>query len=164
MAKERTRLPVNELTAQDFEFSPCWAYASDEEGQPDQDECTVRPLDIAVLRSVKHQVLVQALFIFPNGRARLGMVTLNAGHDVESHQPALFTSSGLASFYAGASPPSSAEVAEMRSVLRQVSRSPWPVRYISVLHTEDGEPLATGLLQGIYWLANWRTGEMRVKA
>jgi hypothetical protein len=160
----RIRKQVDELTASDFEAHPCWEYASDEEDRDGQDECTVRPLALAELIATTQQVFVQAAFLFPNGRVRLGMVTLNAGNDVSSHQPVLFLPDGLLGFYEGASEPEPSAVKRFIAKLKKVSPTPLPVRYVSALHAGNGMPLAVGSLEGLYWLANWRTGELRVVA
>jgi len=160
----RIRKQVHELSASDFEAFPCWEYASDEEGNEDQDECTVRPLPLGELPGATQQVLVQAAFLFPNGRIRLGMVTLNAGTDPSGHQPVLFLPEGSLTFYEGATQPKPSAVKRFVSALKRVSPTPLPVRYVSALCGSNGAPLAAGTLQGLYWLANWRTGELNAVA
>lgn len=157
----RIRKPLHGLSVADFEVHPCWEYASDEEGQ--EDECTVRPLALSELSDTTHQVFVQAAFFFPNGRVRLGMVTLNAGDDPSGHQPALFAPDGLFTFYQGAMEPRRSEVKRFVAVIKKISPIPFPVRYISALYGRTGEPLAAGPLKGLYWLVNWQTGELRAE-
>jgi hypothetical protein len=161
--KHPVRKQVDQLTAQDFELSPCWEYVSDEEDKHGQDECTVRPMALEALPSCTHEVFVLAMFVFPNGRARLGFVTLNAGSDIASHQPALFTSGGHLNFFSGAIEPTKSDIANLRQTLTQVSSEPLPIRYSTVLQSESGAPFAGGILNGLYWLANWRTGELRIE-
>jgi hypothetical protein len=156
----RVRKQVEELNASDFEAFPCWEYASDEEDRRGQDECTVRPLSLGALVSTTHQVFVQAAFLFPNGRIRHGMVTLNAGNDPSGHQPVLFLPEASLAFYEGASQPKPATVKRFVSALRKVSSVPVRIRYITALSGSNGEPLASGVLEGLYWLVNWRTGEL----
>jgi hypothetical protein len=155
---------VHELSVPDFEAFPCWEYASDEEGREGQDESTVRPMTLAQLARATQQVLVSAAFFFPNGRTRLGMVTLNAGADPSGHQPALFLASGPLMFYVGATQPKSSAIKRFVGALRQISPTPLPVRYISALSRSNGKPYASGSLEGLYWLVNWRTGELRAEA
>lgn len=100
------RKQVGELRAEDFEAYPCWGYASDEEGSNGQDESTVRPLDPSQLESETGQFMVQAVFFFPNGQVRLGMITLNAGDDPSGHQPIMFLGKKSLHFYNGSSEPS----------------------------------------------------------
>lgn len=160
----RIRKQLNKLSVADFEAHACWEYASDEEGQESEDECTVRPLALSELANATHQVFVQAAFFFPNGRVRLGLVTLNAGDEPSGHQPALFGTDGLFAFYRGAIEPKRSEVKRFVAAIKKISPCPFPVRYVSALFGSTGEPLATGTLDGLYWLVNWQTGELRAEA
>jgi hypothetical protein len=157
----RIRKQVDELSAADFEAHPCWEYADDEEGREGQDECTVRPLSPAELARATQQVWVQALFFFPNGRFRPGMVTLKAGADAAGRQPVLFLPNTSVTFYHGSRPPGPAELKRFLAQLRKVSPAPLPVHYASTLHNSRGAPLAKGTLDGLYWMADWRTGVLR---
>jgi hypothetical protein len=160
----RIRKQVHELRAADLEAHPCWEYASDEEGHKGQDECTVRPLDPALVQSESGQVFVQTVFFFPNGRVRLGVVTLNAGESPSGHQPVLFLEKENLHFYNGSFEPSKREVRGFLSTLERISPAPFPIRYVSSLQTPEGRPLAYGELRGLYWLADWRTHELRTAA
>jgi hypothetical protein len=160
----RIRKQVHELTAADFEAQPCWEYAENEEGRTGQDECTVRPLPLAELASVQHQVFVQAAFFFPNGRIRTGIVTLNAGNDPSGTQPVLLCAEASVYFYAGSSEPSASEVKQFARQLGKISKPHLPVYYATSLRSKAGVPLASGVLEGMYWLANWRTGKLRAVA
>jgi hypothetical protein len=159
----RIRKQVDELRAEDFDAHPCWEYASDEEGRQGQDECTVRPCDVSRLSETR-QVIVQAVFFFPNGRLRLGQVTLNAGEDPSGYQPVLFLGKKKLYFYSGASKPGKAEVRAFRRVLEKICPVPLPIRFVSSLLSSEGRPLAYGELSGLYWLANWRTHELLAAA
>lgn len=160
----RVRKQVHQLDASDFEAHPCWEYASDEEGRANQDGCTVRPLPLGELAGATQQVFVQAAFFFPNGRIRLGAVTLNAGADPSGHQPVLFLAEGQRPFYEGAMQPKPTAVKRFIAALKRVSQPPLPVRYVSSLCGSNGAPLAAGSLEGLYWLADWRTGELHSAA
>lgn len=156
----RIRKPVHELSAADFEDHSCWVYASDEEGTPGQDESIVRPLGLDDLASETGQVFVQAAFMFPNGRIRTGFVTLNAGDDPSGHQPVMFIADETVLFYNGTSKPKPAELKSFLRPLRKVCSEPFPIAYITALQSPLGNPLASGRLDGFYWLADWRTGEL----
>lgn len=160
----RIRKQVDELTSADFEAYPCWEYAADEEGREGQDECTVRPLALAELANVQHQVIVQAVFFFPNGRLRVGMLTLNSGGDPSGLQPVMFSADGSVFFYQGAREPSASEVKRFVRQLGKVSKPALPIHYVTALRSAEGVPLSSGALEGLYWLANWRTGELRAAA
>jgi hypothetical protein len=140
---------------------PCWEYAYDEEGEKGQDECTVRPL-ATELSQTKAQVFVQAVFFFPNGRIRFGSVTLNAGEGPSGHQPTIFLQDDSLNFYNGSFTPKPSETKQFVTKLKKVSPTPFPIRYVSALLSCDGTPLAVGILEGLYWMADWRKGEINV--
>lgn len=160
----RIRRQVHELTAQDLEAHPCWEYASDEESVEGQDECTVRPVPVERVAEDSSPVFVQVAFLFPNGRIRVGALTINAGESVSGYQPVLFTAEGQLMFYVGSMEPKPAEVSRFHSVLKKVCARPFPIHYVTALRASDGAPLASGVLEGLYWLSDWRTGELRVVA
>jgi hypothetical protein len=158
----RIRKQVDELTSEDFENFSCWEYASNEEGVQGQDECTIRPGSVSNAEMASQQIFVQAAFLFPNGRIRTGAVTINAGEDISSHQPVLFTPKEPLHFYCGAIKPSEKEVERFRKALKRICPEPYPLRYVTALHGKAGQPLASGVLEGLYWLADWRAGKVDV--
>jgi hypothetical protein len=139
-------------------------YAGEEEGKRGEDECTVRPLKLEDLDSETGPVIVQAAFMFPNGRLRPGAVTLNAGEDPSGHQPVVFLESGPVLFYNGAFEPKTSDIKAFLRPLGKVCPQPFPIAYVTTLHSKAGAPLASGQLHGLYWLANWRTGRLRTAA
>jgi hypothetical protein len=110
----KIRKQIYQLTLDDIQRFPVWAYALDEEGEPGQDEATVRPvknhggLD---LRSSSYQV--RARFKLADGTELLGFVTVSEIPDdgiitIEGdtyrnskHQPVILTSHGQVGFYFG---------------------------------------------------------------
>ena len=89
---KRIRMQCCDLTAQDFERFPIWEFALDEEGQPGQDEATVRPASVRRGANIAAgQFLVLGIFSFPNGRVRLGVLTAGGGSDVGATQPLYFS-------------------------------------------------------------------------
>ncbi len=156
------RKQVGQLTASDFDQYPRWIYASGEESDDDQDECTVRPLGPNESVANDEPVHVQAVFFFPNGRVRFGAVTLQAGDTLAGHQPRLWSDGGSVGFFNGALKPSRAEAARFHQALKAIAPEPFPLRYVSALSEPDGRPLAYGELNGLHWLSDWRTGEMKI--
>lgn len=153
---------IDKLRAKDFDAHPCWEYALDEEDADGKDECTVRPLDVGARPSREDQTIVQAVFFFSNGRIRPGCVTLNAGGDPSGHQPVVFLGKRKAlHFYNGAIEPGKADIRVFRKALAKVCDAPGPIRYVSTVLTPEGRPLAFGELSGLYWMADWRTQELR---
>ena len=146
----RVRKPCSDLTAQDFERFPCWEFALDEEGRPGQDEATVRP--VAIRRGSKSagEQIVLGIFSFPNGRVRLGLLTVGAGLDVNATQPALFVADRLLCFYLGSLLPSKAELKREARLLAEVCDTPFPIYYCSAIRGRDGKPMVDGVLKGFY--------------
>lgn len=157
----RIRKQVNELTSDDLDKSPCWEYADDEEGTRGQDECTVRPL-ADDLTEVEHAVLMQATFVFPNGRVRLGTVTCNAGEEISGYQPVLFLGNEQLYFYYGAMKPKANEIRRLSSKLKRICPNPFPIRYTSTFFSDEGKALVSGVLEGFYWRSDWRKGIIEV--
>ena len=105
---------------------------------------------------------MQAAFLFPNGRIRLGAVTLNAGEGPSGHQPMIFLGDEPLNFYSGGMVPTPKETRQFLRELKKVSSVPLPIRYLSAIHSNDGAPLAVGRLDGLYWMSDWRTGKIDV--
>lgn len=150
MAK-RVRKQCFDLTAQDFELFPIWEFALDEEGRPGQDEATVRPAFIPRGANVAAgQFLVLGVFSLPNGRVRLGVLTIGGGPEVNSTQPSLFLPDRLLNFYLGALPPPIAELKRDSRILATVCDKPFPIHYCSALRDRSGSPIVEGVLEGFY--------------
>jgi len=80
----KTRKPVVKLTAGDFHAFPVWEYAIDEEGEGQQDETWVRPVDCATIRKGAYSQIVAADFATPAGRRLQGfMIVTTADGQVE---------------------------------------------------------------------------------
>jgi hypothetical protein len=72
----KTRKPVDELLAEDFDAFPIWEFATDEEDVPGRDETWVRPVKTARLRDLSGK-LIGTYVTLANGarlRAMLGNV------------------------------------------------------------------------------------------
>ena len=147
---KRVRKQLQELRSEDFESFNRWEYASDEEGDDDQDECTLRPVASTDNPFERRQTFVQAVFFFPNGRIRLGMVTIGSGEGPAEHQPILFSKDEQIAFYAGTIKPNKKELAHFSKALQAVCEIPFPIRYVSSLADPLGRPLAYGELLGLY--------------
>jgi len=70
----KTRKPVVKLTASDLRTFPVWEYAIDEEGDGEQDETWVRPVDCAVIRKGEYSQIVGSDFTTPTGRRLQGFM------------------------------------------------------------------------------------------
>ncbi len=147
----RIRKQCFELQLSDLERFPSWEFALDEEGRDGQDEATVRPVELRRGRETEAgPCIVLAVFEFPNGRVRLGQLTIGAGDDVGGAQPSLFTDRGQLSFYDGAGPIPKRELRRRLRVLRTIAKNPFPIHVHSSLRDKRGSPLFSGVLKGFY--------------
>jgi len=78
----KTRKPVVKLTVADFRAFPVWEYAIDEEGEGEQDETWVRPVDCAAIPKGAYSQIVGSDFVTSAGRRLQGfmIVTTANGH------------------------------------------------------------------------------------
>ena len=79
MVSPRIRKFEHELTRLDFEQFPMWEYALDEEGEPGQDETTMRPLQIDAVGRAFVFGMLGALFRLADGREFFGALTIGRG-------------------------------------------------------------------------------------
>lgn len=97
MTEARIRRQVYELTADDLRAHPAWEFCLDEEGEPDQDEATVRP----IARGPLGFGVVAAAFRTADGREFAGYVTPASDEDQATLQPTLVTDGGQVAFWLG---------------------------------------------------------------
>jgi len=65
-------------------------------------------------------------------------------------------------FYLGALKPREADMRAALASLESVSATPFPIRFVTALSDSEGLPLASGTLDGLYCLPEWRTGALVV--
>lgn len=68
------------LTGTDFRIFPVWEYALDEEGEGEQDETWVRPVDCAAVRKGAYSQIVASDFATPAGRKLQGFMIVTTAH------------------------------------------------------------------------------------
>ena len=91
----KTRKPVVKLTVGDFHAFPVWEYAIDEEGEGEQDETWVRPVDTAAIRKGAYSQIVASDFATAGGRRLQGfMIVTTADGEVEVDAGAIVGSIG----------------------------------------------------------------------
>jgi hypothetical protein len=109
----KIRKQVYELTLDDFELSPIWEYAADEDGDEDQDEATVRPVgpDTSV-DLIKSMCVARAEFILADGTMMRGYLNPGVPGDMAlGHlQPTIVCDQGQVGFWYGIAEPSAASL------------------------------------------------------
>ena len=129
----KTRRQIYELTLQDLASSPAWEYALDEEGEPDQDEATVRPYSFSgFLDPSDGMFIVAARFWLADGTEMRGYLTPPPGDDrsLGTIQPQIVTERGQVSFWCGRCLPDPARAYEL---LGRGEVSVFPIRFESAV-------------------------------
>lgn len=80
----KTRKPIDELRIADVDAFPVWEFATDEEGNEDQDETWVRPMRVKQIPSDAYSLLVSANFTAPNGAKYKGIVGVSTAAGFEA--------------------------------------------------------------------------------
>jgi hypothetical protein len=106
------RKQVYELTSADLERFPVWEFALDEEGEPGQDEATVKPRpDLAGgVEPEEGLFVVRAAFTAADGASFDGFVTPDSESDLGSTQPSVVTSGRHVRFWFGIAEPEPEEI------------------------------------------------------
>jgi hypothetical protein len=106
------RKQVYELTLADLERFPVWEFALDEEGEPGQDEATVKPRpDLASgVEPDEGLFVVRAAFTAADGASFDGFVTPDSEGGLGSIQPSVVTSGGHVRFWFGIAEPEPEEI------------------------------------------------------
>ncbi len=129
------RAQVYDLTRQDLERFPVWEFALDEEGEPGQDEATVKPrpdLDTGV-KPEEGLFVVRAEFKAANGSAFDGFVTPEPDGDLGAVQPSVVTSEGHVSFWFGMVKPDSATIEKSYATLGAGRDELFPMTFRTVI-------------------------------
>lgn len=156
----KIRKQVYDLTPSDLALNAVWEFASDEEGDEDQDEATVRPftVDTTVDPSVG-MLIVRATFTLNDGSTRNGYLTppFRGDASVGVVQPVVVMEQGQVSFWLGMFTPSPEQLAGDYELLQSDADSTFPVQFQSDLRSTHG-PIS-GTIVGFYVLEDFSTGE-----
>ena len=139
----KIRKQVYKLTLQDLMSSPVWEFALDEEGEPDQDEATVRPLALSgPLDPTVGMYIVAARFWLADGTEMRGYLTLPSGDDrgLGTVQPQIVTECGQVGFWCGRCPPYTARAYRL---LGRDAASAFPIRFASAVSLVGGAVAGT---------------------
>jgi len=146
------RKPANELTPADLEQFSVWEWASDEEGEEDQDETTVRPvLSDKPVRADKSYI-IKANFTLADGTVFVGVFT-SAKHMPETVgwlHPIIFTEQGQVLFYYGVMKPTPQEVLQNYQRLGKTAVEVFPIKFHAAIGVEDG--ISQGIVESFLYL------------
>jgi hypothetical protein len=145
----RVRRQVYELTTADLDEFPVWEFALDEEGEPDQDEATVRPWQDALpLDPNEGMFVVRAGFLLADGTRLVGYLTppVQGDDSIGTVQPIVVTPDGQVGFWCGLMAQSGETLAANYAKLGRAASAVFPLRYASEVEIESG-PI-TGTVDG----------------
>lgn len=143
------RRQVYELTPADLDQSSIWEFALDEEGEPDQDEATVRPWEGGEpLDPADGMFVVRATFVLADGTRLGGYVTPPAqgGDSIGTIQPIIVTPEGQVGFWCGIMAPTSEALASHYVRLGRDAAGVFPLNYRSDVEIVGGS--VTGTITG----------------
>jgi hypothetical protein len=153
------RKQVYELTLADLERFPVWEFALDEEGEPEQDEATVKPRpDLATgVEPDEGLFVVRAAFMAADGSSFEGFVTPDSEGDLGSIQPSVVTSGGHARFWFGIAEPEPEKIEKSYKALGRDRDNLFPLSFRTSVPV-DGAPME-GTVPGFMYLDD--SGEPR---
>jgi hypothetical protein len=79
----QTRKPVEALTPEDLATFPIWEFATGEEGDEEQDETWIRPLERSTIPREADSLSVAADFVTADGTPFVGIVALSTDEEIE---------------------------------------------------------------------------------
>jgi hypothetical protein len=136
-----TRKQIDQLTAADFGTSPVWEFASDEEGEPGQDECTVRPCRTsAPVDASAGMFVIRSTFTLADGSTAVGYVTppYEADDDLGAIQPVFISGDGQIMFWWGILEPQREWIDAAYAKLGRDSSAVFPIRFLSDIDSTNG--------------------------
>jgi hypothetical protein len=140
MNADRIRKQVYELLPGDLERFPIWEHALDEEGEPGQDEATVRPRpDLDVADPGQGLFVVRAEFESKDGTRFDGYAYPSTEDTLSLIQPTIVTEQGHVGFWLGAFPPEPAALAPVYELLGKPADALFPISFHSPVRVEGVE-------------------------
>ena len=139
----------------DIVKSAVWEFCLDEEGEPGQDEATVKPRkDLQRLSDLDGSMIAKADFTFGNGEKGIGYIYASPEGTLTAVQPVILTPLGQVMFWYGIMAPDEERQKESLARLASVSEKPFPIKFACAIPTDD-EPIS-GVLEGFYHYDNER--------
>ena len=127
---ESIRKQVGDLRPHDLEQFPIWEHAIDEEGEPGQDEETVKPRpDLSVADPSSGLFLVRAEFVANDGTRFDGYVYPSTEHEPGLIQPTIVTKDGQVNFWYGMLSPEPGAIEAHYELLGTSAEQLFPLKY-----------------------------------
>ena len=149
------RKQVYDLTLADFDATPVWEFASDEEGVAGQDEATVRPYEVSVPIDTGHGgLIVRAVFVLADGTNLRGYLS---PHPISLRrpgwvQPVMISGAHQFNFWSGMLRPSQTQMNEVLAKIGKQASQVFPVQYRSDVELLGG-PIS-GTIPGFGFIEN----------
>jgi hypothetical protein len=134
------RKQVYDLLPRDLERFPIWEHTLDEEGEPGQDEATVKPRpDLAIADPGEDMLIARAEFIANDGTRFDGYVYPSDEHDFGFIQPTIVTDDGQVNFWYGAFPPKPGELGDDYNLVGKTADQLFPVKFRASVEYEGAK-------------------------
>jgi hypothetical protein len=134
---ETVRKQVYDLRPHDLEQFPIWEHALDEEGEPGQDEATVKPRpDLTVADPGEGMLIARAEFTANDGTRYDGYVYPSHEQNFGFIQPTIVTDDGQVNFWYGAFPPKPGALEADYKLLGKTAEQLFPVKFRAVVEYE----------------------------
>jgi hypothetical protein len=159
----KIRKQAYQLTPEDMVRFPVWEFALDEEGAPDQDEATVRPVQSdGPIDPSLGTFLVKASFVLADGTAFVGYVTPSSGAGAaDTVDPIILSASGPIFFWCGIIAPTPDEISESYKRLnKNAAAEVFPIRFCADVSLVNG-PLS-GQVPGFLVMDDTKANGIRI--
>ena len=125
----KTRKPIDELKPEDLIAFPIWEFASDEEGDEEQDETWVRPHPAKMMGPDLYALSVAADFLASSGQTFPGFVGVTTAGDLEFGHGVLLHENDHIFVPSAEYPQAKKERKAVAAALRMKESQVFPLRY-----------------------------------
>ncbi len=142
----RIRKQVYDLTPQDLTRFPVWVFALDEEGEPGQDEATVRPWEEPLPFDPGEGLnVVRVDFWLADETHAIGYISAQVPDfsGISYIQPTIVTPGGQVGFWCGVMKPDAERLRDAYALLEKDKAQVFPVRYESAVELTTGKVMGT---------------------
>ena len=147
----KIRKQIYDLTLADLKEYPIWEFCHDEEGELNQDECTLRPFKIGQC-DLESMFVCHAIFKLANGNQFEGIVS--PAEDLSESQPTIYISdSEGASFWFGGIKPGKNEIEKSYNLLGGRNSDIFPIIWETPFLKKTIPQ--TGVIKGFYYLEDF---------